>query len=111
MLFSVGGLFSIQEGWHKLHAHEPIRQAGWRCWCSVCRSGLESFSTIGCLREINKLRRGRTLRQWVETTRNVELVVVLGEDLAALVGLVLAFISSRWPRHRQSRFTTRSDPS
>jgi divalent metal cation (Fe/Co/Zn/Cd) transporter len=47
---------------------------------------------MGCLREINKLRKGRSLRQWVETTRNAELVVVLGEDLAALVGLILAFV-------------------
>jgi cation diffusion facilitator family transporter len=92
MLFSVGGLFSIQEGWHKLHEHEPIRQA----WVALLVLGvsvvLETFSTIGCLREINKVRRGRTLRQWVATTRNAELVVVLGEDLAALVGLILAFV-------------------
>jgi cation diffusion facilitator family transporter len=92
MLFSVGGLFSIQEGWHKLHAPEPIKQA----WVALLVLGvsivLETFSTLGCLREINKLRRGRTLRQWVATTRNAELVVVLGEDLAALVGLVLAFV-------------------
>jgi cation diffusion facilitator family transporter len=92
MLFSVGGLFSIQEGWHKLHVHEPIRQA----WVALLVLGvsivLETFSTLGCLREINKLRKGRTLRQWVATTRNAELVVVLGEDLAALVGLVLAFV-------------------
>jgi len=92
MLFSVGGLFSIQEGWHKLHSHEPIHQA----WVALLVLGLsvclETFSTLGCLREINKQRRGRTLRQWVATTRNAELVVVLGEDLAALVGLVLAFV-------------------
>src|SRR5688572_5562750 len=92
MLFSVGGLFSIQEGWHKLHAPEPIKQA----WVALLVLGvsivLETFSTLGCLREIDKLRRGRTLRQWVATTRNAELVVVLGEDLAALVGLVLAFV-------------------
>src|SRR5687767_12565139 len=92
MLFSVGGLFSIQEGWHKLHAPEPIKQA----WVALLVLGvsiiLETFSTLGCLREINKLRRGRSLRQWVETTRNAELVVVLGEDLAALVGLILAFV-------------------
>ena len=92
MLFSVGGLFSIQEGWHKLHEPEPIRQA----WVALLVLGvsivLETFSTLGCLREINKLRRGRTLRQWVATTRNAELVVVLGEDLAALVGLILAFV-------------------
>jgi cation diffusion facilitator family transporter len=92
MLFSVGGLFSIQEGWHKLHAPEPIKQA----WVALLVLGvsivLETFSTMGCLREINKLRKGRSLRQWVETTRNAELVVVLGEDLAALVGLILAFV-------------------
>jgi cation diffusion facilitator family transporter len=92
MLFSVGGLFSIQEGWHKLHEPEPIRQA----WVALVVLGLsivlETFSTLGCLREIGKLRRGRTLRQWLDTTRNAELVVVLGEDVAALVGLVLAFV-------------------
>jgi cation diffusion facilitator family transporter len=92
MLFSIGGLFSITEGWHKLQHPEPIHQA----WVALLVLGvsivLETFSTLGCLREINKLRRGRSLRQWVETTRNAELVVVLGEDLAALVGLVLAFV-------------------
>ena len=92
MLFSIGGLFSIQEGWHKLHSPEPIHQAWVALLVLGVSIGLETFSTMGCLREINKLRRGRTLRQWVETTRNAELVVVLGEDLAALVGLVLAFV-------------------
>jgi len=92
MLFSVGGLFSIQEGWHKLHAHEPIRQAWLALLVLGVSIGLETVSTMGCLREINKLRKGHTLRQWIDTTRNVELVVVLGEDLAALVGLAIAFV-------------------
>jgi cation diffusion facilitator family transporter len=92
MLFSIGGLFSIQEGWHKLHEHEPIRQAWVALTVLGLSIGLETFSTLGCMREINKLRKGRTLRAWLKTTRNAELVVVLGEDVAALVGLVLAFI-------------------
>jgi len=92
MLFSVGGLFSIQEGWHKLHESEPIHQAWVALLVLGVSVGLETFSTLGCLREIAKLRKGRSLREWVLTTRNVELVVVLGEDIAALVGLVLAFI-------------------
>ncbi len=75
-----------------MHEHEPIRQAWVALLVLGLSIGLETFSTMGCLREINKLRGARSLRQWVETTRNVELVVVLGEDLAALVGLVLAFI-------------------
>jgi cation diffusion facilitator family transporter len=91
LLFSVGGLFSIYEGWHKLHAPEPLRQV----WVALLVLGvsiaLETGSLLGCLREIRKLRRGRTLLQWLRSTRNAELVVVLGEDIAALLGLVLAF--------------------
>jgi divalent metal cation (Fe/Co/Zn/Cd) transporter len=53
---------------------------------------LEAGSLLGCLREIKKLRGERSLTFWVRNTRNAELVVVLGEDLAALLGLVLAFV-------------------
>lgn len=92
MLFSLGGLFSIYEGWHKLHAPEPLNQA----WVALVVLGvsivLETGSLIGCLREIAKLRRGRAFNVWFKHTRNAELVVVLGEDIAALLGLVIAFI-------------------
>jgi cation diffusion facilitator family transporter len=91
LLFSMGGLFSIYEGWHKLSAHEPLNKP----WIALLVLGLsillESGSLAGCLREIAKLRKGKTLREWLRTTRNAELVVVLGEDVAALIGLVLAF--------------------
>ena len=53
---------------------------------------LEFGSLMGCLREIAKLRKGRSLAYWLKNTRNAELVVVLGEDVAALVGLVIAFV-------------------
>jgi cation diffusion facilitator family transporter len=92
MLFSVGGLFSIYEGWHKLSAHEELKQA----WVALLVLGvsilLELASTVGCLREIKKLRQEKPLRQWLKSTRNAELVVVLGEDIAALAGLVIAFV-------------------
>jgi cation diffusion facilitator family transporter len=92
MLFSVGGLFSIQEGWHKLHVHEPIKDAWIALLVLAVSVVLETFSTVGCLREIKKLRKERPLGAWLRTTRNAELVVVLGEDIAALIGLVLAFV-------------------
>ena len=57
--------------------------------CSVI--ALEIGSLLGCVREINKLRGERTFKYWFKHTRNAELVVVLGEDIAALLGLVLAF--------------------
>lgn len=91
LLFSMGGLFSIYEGVHKLQNPEPIHQA----WVGLLVLGgsivLELFSTLGALREIAKLRGDVAFRSWLKHTRNAELVVVLGEDIAALIGLVLAF--------------------
>jgi cation diffusion facilitator family transporter len=92
LLFSAGGLFSIYEGWHKLHAPEALHQV----WVALVVLGisivLETGSLLGCLREIAKLRGERSLQYWLRHTRNAELVVVLGEDIAALLGLVLAFV-------------------
>ena len=92
MLFSVGGLFSVYEGIHKLSQPEPLTQI----WVALLVLGfaivLETFSLIGCLREVRKIRGERTFRQWLKHTRNSALVVVFGEDLAALLGLALAFI-------------------
>src|SRR3954464_3281563 len=92
LLFSMGGVFSIYEGWHKLHDPAALNKA----WVALLVLGtsiaLESGSLMGCLREIKKLRGQRSLAYWVRNTRNAELVVVLGEDVAALVGLGLAFV-------------------
>jgi cation diffusion facilitator family transporter len=93
MLFSVGGLFSLYEGWHKLHAPEPLKAPLLALGVLAFGIVAESFSTWGCLREVNKLRGGKTIWQWFKTSRNAELVVILGEDLAALFGLVFAFIA------------------
>ena len=92
LLFSVGGLFSIYEGWHKLTEHEPLKQAWVALLVLGVSIGLELGSLLGCLREIKKLRKEKSLRHWVKHTRNAELVVVLGEDIAALLGLVIAFV-------------------
>jgi divalent metal cation (Fe/Co/Zn/Cd) transporter len=53
---------------------------------------LESLSLWGALGQIRRIRATKSLRDWLRTTRNAELVVVLGEDIAALAGLVLAFV-------------------
>lgn len=90
MLFSMGGLFSIYEGVHKLESTEPVRYA----WVAVgiLSFGIvaESVSLWGALREINKERNGLGLWRWFRTSRQSELLVIFGEDLAALGGLVLA---------------------
>ena len=93
MLFSVGGAFSIYEGIHKLHEPQPLTRA----WIAVAvlTFGIvaESFSMWGCLREVNKARGSRSLWRWFRESRQSELVVILGEDFAALLGLALALIA------------------
>src|SRR5688500_5476644 len=93
MLFSVGGLFSLYEGWHKLHAPEPLSYPLLALGVLAFGIVAEAFSTWGCIREVNKVRGSRNLWQWFRTSRHAELVVILGEDLAALFGLVFAFIA------------------
>ncbi len=92
MLFSMGGLYSVYEGWHKLHATEPLQHA----WIALTVLGLgvilEGFSLAGALREIKTLRRGRSFQEWFGDTRNAELIVILGEDSAAILGLIIASI-------------------
>jgi cation diffusion facilitator family transporter len=93
MLFSVGGAFSIYEGAHKLSNPEPLKSA----WVAigVLTFGIvaESFSMWGCLREVNKARGTRSLWRWFRESRQSELIVIFGEDLAALLGLVFALIA------------------
>jgi cation diffusion facilitator family transporter len=93
MLFSVGGLFSVYEGWHKLHAPEPLSYPLLALGVLLFGIVAESFSMWGCLREVNKARGGQTLWEWFKGSRNAELVVIFGEDLAALLGLTLAFFA------------------
>ena len=90
MLFSMGGLFSIYEGVHKLQATEPVENA----WVAIGDPGVRHRRrerlALGCLREVNKDRGEQGLWRWFRTSRQSELLVVLAEDIAALGGLVLA---------------------
>jgi cation diffusion facilitator family transporter len=90
LLFSVGGLFSIYEGLHKLEAAEPMESPWIAVLVLLASIGLEAASMRGCLIEVEKERRGRSLWRWFQESRSSELVVVFGEDLAALLGLAAA---------------------
>lgn len=92
ILFSVGGMYSLYEGWHKLSAHEAIEipKLWWAVAVLVFAIAAESVSMRACLQEIEKARGERTLWRWFRASRQAELVVIFGEDLAALAGLVIA---------------------
>lgn len=92
LLFSVGGLFSIYEGTHKMLHPEPLTQAWVALTVLAVAIVLEGFSLLGCMREIATIRGERPFPEWLRHTRNSALVVVFGEDIAALLGLGLAFV-------------------
>lgn len=92
MLFSMGGLYSVYEGWHKLHEPGELNQI----WIALVVLGfgivLESFSLYGALKVVKEIRKDKSFKDWFKNTRNAELVVILGEDAAATIGLAVAFI-------------------
>jgi cation diffusion facilitator family transporter len=93
VLFSLGGLFSLYEGWHKLHAEDGLSYAWVAVGVLLFGIVAEIISLRACLQEVNKVRNGRTLWRWFRTSRQSELVVILGEDIAALLGLVFALMA------------------
>jgi cation diffusion facilitator family transporter len=93
ILFSMGGLFSIYEGIHKIRLHEGLKMPIVAIIVLLISMLLETGSLLGCLTQINKLRHNVTLWNWVKKSRQSELIIVLGEDVAALLGLSFALIA------------------
>jgi len=92
VLFSVGGLFALYEGYHKISDPHPVDRAWIAIVVLVIAIGLESFSFRTAIVESNKIRGRQSWVAFVRHAKAPELPVVLLEDLAALVGLVLALI-------------------
>ncbi len=93
MLFSVGGMFSLYEGMHKLHSEEALTQPWIAIAVLVFAIIAEAVSLRACVIEVNKVRAGRSYWRWFRDSRQSELIVIFGEDLAALFGLVLALLA------------------
>lgn len=90
LLFSVGGLYSLVEGLHKIRHPEQPHHLGWAVALLLFAILLEGWSLRGALQAAESERRGRSLFRYLRQSSSTELVVVLAEDLAALLGLVFA---------------------
>ena len=93
ILFSLGGMFSIYEGVHKFTHPEPLTKPMIAIGVLVFAIIAESVSLWGCMQAVNKERRSRALPLWFRESRSSELIVVFGEDVAALLGLVIALVA------------------
>lgn len=99
MLFSVGGLFALYEGLHKLHELDALAKAGESYQMNnpgiaigvlVIAIILEGISWWVATREVNSLRGKTSLLRFIEGSKSTEIIVIWMEDTAALVGLFLA---------------------
>lgn len=94
ILFSVGGVFSLYEGFSKLQHPHPLDPAWW--WLPIVvlliAIVLESFSLRTAVRESNHVRGKQGWVAFIRHSKAPELPVVLLEDVAALLGLVFALI-------------------
>jgi len=90
ILFSIGGVFSLYEGINKLqHPHE-LENAIVPIVILIVAIGLETFSFRTAIVESNHVRGKQGWVAFIRHSKSPELPVVLLEDLAALIGLVLA---------------------
>ncbi len=93
LLFLLGGVFALVEGIEHLHHPEPLKNATVALLVLGVSVVLEAFSLYGAMVEIRKISHGKSFVRWFRETRQSELMVVAGEDIAALMGLGIAFIA------------------
>jgi len=92
LLFGMGGIFSIYEGIHKLVEAKPLTTPYVAIAVLISSLLLESGSLFGAVKEIIKIKKDQTFFQWLFKSRSAELIVVFGEDVAALLGLFFALL-------------------
>jgi cation diffusion facilitator family transporter len=93
VLFSVGGLFAVYEGVHKLQHPEALDSPYWAIGVLAVAILLEGFSLRTAVKETAEVKsRDDSYWAFIRHARAPELPVVLLEDTAALLGLVFALI-------------------
>lgn len=93
MLFTGGGLFSIYEGYEKLHAPEPVERVWLGLLILTVSLVLEGGATLSNIKELKKRAGKKPFFQYLKETKDSDLVVVFGENSAAVLGLSLAIVA------------------
>lgn len=90
LLFSGGGVFSIYEGIHKIQHPEPVENIYLAFGILLFALALEGYATLSNVREANRRRGDVPFFRYVRDTKDSDFVVVMGENSAATLGLLLA---------------------
>jgi cation diffusion facilitator family transporter len=90
LLFFGGGVFSIYEGVHKIEHPEPVESVAVALIILLVSIALEGWSTIGNIRVMNQRRGSTGFLRYLRETKDSDLIVVFGENSAAVLGLLFA---------------------
>lgn len=93
LLFLGGGVFSVYEGLHKMHSHEPISGIGVGIAVLLFSIALEGYATLSNIKLINSRRKEIGFFKYLRRSKDSDLVVVFGENLAATLGLLIAIVA------------------
>jgi divalent metal cation (Fe/Co/Zn/Cd) transporter len=93
LLFSGGGMFSVYEGIHKIRHPEHIERVWLGALILFGSLLLEGWATFSNLRELNERRGKQSFFRHLVDTKDSSLVVVFGENSAAVLGLGFALLA------------------
>jgi divalent metal cation (Fe/Co/Zn/Cd) transporter len=90
LLFFGGGVFSIREGLHKVLHPTDVGDIHVALAILLFSLVLEGWSALGNVREINKRRGSASFWRYLRDTKDSDLILVFGENSAAVMGLCFA---------------------
>ncbi|WP_253767732.1 cation diffusion facilitator family transporter [Nonomuraea roseoviolacea] len=90
VLFTIGAVFSLYEGIHKLSSDEGVESPVWAFAVLIFAIIAEGFSFRTAIREAAPLRGNQSWFAFIRRSKSPELPVILLEDLGALLGLLFA---------------------
>jgi cation diffusion facilitator family transporter len=92
VLFTLGSLFSLYEGYEKLRHPHQLESPAVALAILVVALVLEGLSLRTAVREADPLRGDQSWWSFLRTTKKPELAVILLEDTAAEIGLSFALV-------------------
>jgi len=92
VLFVLGGLYALYEGYHKVIDPHPLTSPLVAVVVLLVAAALEGYALRTAMREANRTRGARGWLQFVRRARAPELPVILLEDSGALLGLTFALL-------------------
>ncbi len=90
VLFTLGSVFALYEGYHKISHHEGVTSPLVAVAILVIAIALEGYSFRTAIVESRPLKGSGSWWRFIRNSRNPELPVVLLEDTGALIGLIFA---------------------